>query len=57
MLEYQRLGVQLALLINPQNKQVEVYRLDEETEVLDSPTEIDCNWLMPDFSLDLTEIF
>jgi Uma2 family endonuclease len=57
MLEYQRLGVQLALLINPQNKQVEVYRLHEETEVLDSPTEIDCNWLMPDFSLDLTEIF
>jgi Uma2 family endonuclease len=56
MLEYQRLGVKLALLINPQDKQVEIYRLHQETEILDSPTAIDCSWLMPDFSLDLTEI-
>jgi Uma2 family endonuclease len=56
MLEYQRLGVKLALLINPQNKQVEIYRLDQETEVLDSPTEINCQPFMPNFTLDLTEI-
>jgi Uma2 family endonuclease len=56
MLEYQRLGVKLALLINPQNKQVEIYRLDREIEVLDSPTAIDCQLLMPGFNLDLTEI-
>ena len=47
----------LGLLINPQDRQVEVYQLDRDTEVLDSPTAIDCSWLMPDFSLDLTEIF
>jgi Uma2 family endonuclease len=56
MLEYQRLGVKLALLINPQDKQVEVYRLDRNTEMLDSPTAIDCHSLMPGFNLDLTEI-
>jgi Uma2 family endonuclease len=56
MLEYQRLGVKLGLLINPQDKQVEIYRLEQNTEILDSPTTIDCNWLMPGFQLDLTEI-
>jgi Uma2 family endonuclease len=56
MLEYQRLGVKLALLINPQDKLVEVYRLDCDTEVFDSPSAIDCQPLMPGFNLDLTEI-
>jgi Uma2 family endonuclease len=56
MLEYQRLGVKLGLLINPQDKQVEVYRLHQQTEIKDSPTAIDCQPLMPGFTLDLTEI-
>jgi Uma2 family endonuclease len=56
MLEYQRLGVKLGLLINPQDKQVEVYRLHQQTEILDSPTAIDCQPIMPGFYLDLTEI-
>jgi len=62
MLEYQRLGVKLALLINPQDKLVEMYttglqcRLDRDTEVFDSPSAINCQPLMPGFSLDLTEI-
>jgi Uma2 family endonuclease len=67
MQEYQRLGVKLGLLINPQDKQVEVYtisfktggqgQLEQNTKVLNSPSVIDCNWLMPGFNLDLTEIF
>jgi len=56
MLEYQRLGVKLGLLINPQDKQVEVYRLNQETEIKDSPTAINCQPFMPGFNLDLTEI-
>jgi Uma2 family endonuclease len=56
MLEYQRLGVKLGLLINPQDKQVEVYRLHQQTEILDSPSAINCQPLMPGFNLDLTEI-
>jgi Uma2 family endonuclease len=57
MKEYQRLGVKLGLLINPQQGQVETYQLEQDTKILDSPTIVDCNWLMPEFSLDLTEIF
>jgi Uma2 family endonuclease len=56
MLEYQRLGVKLALLINPQDKLVEIYRLNRNTEVISSPSAIDCQPLMPGFNLDLTEI-
>jgi Uma2 family endonuclease len=56
MLEYQRLGVKLGLLINPQDQQVEIYRLDQKTEIFDSPTAIECQPLMPGFNLDLTEI-
>jgi Uma2 family endonuclease len=56
MLEYQRLGVKLGLLINPQDRQVEVYRLDRQTEILNSPTELNCQPLMPGFNLNLTKI-
>jgi Uma2 family endonuclease len=56
MLEYKRLGVKLALLINPQDKLVEIYRFDRNTEVFDSPSAIDCQSLMAGFNLDLTEI-
>jgi Uma2 family endonuclease len=57
MLEYRRLGVQLGLLINPQNQQVEIYRLDQEPEVLESPLEVDCNPVMPGFVLSLSQIW
>jgi Uma2 family endonuclease len=56
MQEYQRLGVKLGLLINPQDKQVEIYRLGKETEVIQSPHEIGCQDVMPGFNLDLTRI-
>jgi Uma2 family endonuclease len=56
MLEYQRLGVKLGLLINPQDQQVEVYLLDKETEVLQNPTSFSCEMVLPGFNLDLTKI-
>jgi Uma2 family endonuclease len=56
MLEYQRLGVKLGLLINPQDKQVEIYRLGRETEVLQDPGSIDCTDIMLEFMVDLTKI-
>ena len=56
MLEYQRLGVKLGLLINPQDKQVEIYRVGKEVEVIQSSTSIDCADVMPEFILDLTRI-
>lgn len=56
MLEYQRLGVRLGLLINPQDQQVEVYRPGEATLVLESPSEIDCGAVMPGFVLNLEKV-
>ena len=57
MVEYQRLGVKLGLLIDPQNKQVEIYRQGQEPELLVSPTEIDCTEVMPGFRLSMSRIF
>jgi Uma2 family endonuclease len=57
MQEYQRLGVKLGLLINPKNKQVEIYRSGKTTEILESPAAIDCNEVMPGFILSMTRIW
>ncbi len=57
MQEYQRLGVRLGLLINPQGGQVEVYRPGQEVEVVESPTAIDCSEVMPAFVLNLNPIW
>jgi Uma2 family endonuclease len=57
MKEYQRLGVKLGLLIDPQNKQVEMYRPGQEAEVLDSPASINCNEVMPGFILSMSRIW
>ncbi len=56
MLEYQRLGVKLGLLINPQDNRVEIYRSNSSIEVLQSPNSIDCQDVMPGFNLDLMRI-
>ncbi|NJM67273.1 MAG: Uma2 family endonuclease [Acaryochloris sp. RU_4_1] len=57
MQEYQRLGVKLGLLINPKNKQVEVYRPGQDTVVLDAPSAIDCGEVMPSFVLSMSRIW
>ncbi|MBA3921458.1 MAG: Uma2 family endonuclease [Nostocaceae cyanobacterium] len=57
MLEYRDNGVRLGLLINPQDKQVEVYQLGKEVEVIQSPDRVSCEDVLPGFNLDLTRIF
>ena len=57
MREYQRLGVRMGLLINPKDKQVEIYRPGQEPEILESTTEIDCGEVMPGFVLSMSRIF
>jgi Uma2 family endonuclease len=57
MEEYRSNGVRLGLLIDPQTKQVEIYRLEREPEILESPILIDCSEVMPGFMLDLTRIW
>jgi Uma2 family endonuclease len=57
MVEYRTNGVWLGWLINPQQKQVEIYRLGQETEILASPTTLSGENVLPGFILDLSEIW
>lgn len=57
MREYQRVGVKLGLLINPKNKQVEVYRPGHAPEILDAPELVSCEDVMPGFILSLKKIW
>ena len=57
MIEYQRLGVRLGLLVNPKNQQVEIYRPGQDLEILEAPTEIDCGDVMPGFVLSMSRIW
>jgi Uma2 family endonuclease len=57
MQEYRSNGVRLGLLINPQNQQVEIYRPGQETAILDDPSLIDCNEVMPGFILDMSRMW
>jgi Uma2 family endonuclease len=57
MVEYQRLGVKLGLLINPKDKQVEIYRPGQEPQILESPESVSCEEVMPGFILSLKKIW
>ncbi|OUL24873.1 Uma2 family endonuclease [Nostoc sp. 106C] len=56
MQEYIANGVRLGWLIDPQNQQVEIYRLGREVEVLQSPTSLSGEDVLPGFVLDLAQI-
>ena len=49
--------IQLGWLIDPQNQRVEIYRLERETEILQSPTQLSGEDILPGFTLDLTTIW
>lgn len=57
MQEYQANGVRLGWLIDPQNQSVEIYRLNREREILQSPTQLSGEDILPGFILDLTAIW
>ncbi|WP_353929630.1 Uma2 family endonuclease [Okeanomitos corallinicola TIOX110] len=53
MQEYMDAGVKLAWLINPQQQQVEIYRLGKDVELRSLPTELLGEDILPGFSLSL----
>jgi Uma2 family endonuclease len=57
MVEYIDNGVRLGLLIDPQNQQVEIYRIGQDIEILRSPKSIVCKEISPELILDLTTIW
>jgi Uma2 family endonuclease len=56
MEEYLSNGVRLGFLLNPQGKQVEVYRQGRGKEVLDAPIEVSGGDVLPGFVLKLKNI-
>lgn len=56
MQEYMNNGVRLGWLIDPQNQRVEIYRIGTEIEVLQSPTSLSGENVLPGFMLDLSQI-
>jgi Uma2 family endonuclease len=57
MAEYRDNGVKLVWLINPEAKQVEIYRHKVEPEILNSPGTLSGEDILPNFILDLTNIW
>lgn len=57
MEQYQRVGVRLGLLVDPKNKQVEIYKPGHEPEILADPKSIDCSEVMPGFILDMSKVW
>ena len=57
MLEYMNCGVRLGWLINPDKKQVEIYRLGKDKEILNNPSSLSGEDTLPGLTIDLTEIF
>lgn len=57
MEEYRASGVRLGWLIDPQKPQVEIYRLGREVEVLEAPTTLSGEDVLPGFVLNLRSIF
>ena len=53
MNEYLDNGARLAWLIDPQNRQVQIYRPDQEVLIFDNLDQISAETVVPGFSLDL----
>lgn len=56
MQEYLENGLQLGWLINPQDQQVELYRPDQDVEVLQAPTSLSGETVLPNLQLSLVGI-
>jgi Uma2 family endonuclease len=57
MQEYIDNGVRLGFLLNPQDRIVEIYRLGQPVEIIQSPTEVLGEDVLPGFVLSLKGIF
>ena len=57
MHEYRNNGTRLGWLINRQSRQVEIYRSNQAVEVIDSPTTLSGESVLPQFRLNLESIW
>lgn len=56
MQEYLDNGASLGWLIDRQNQKVEIYRSNQQVEIIQSPSHLSGENVLPNFTLDLTEI-
>jgi len=56
MIEYRENGVRLGWLINPQKNEVEIYRLGQEVEILESPRMLSGEDVLSGLVVDLSKI-
>ncbi|MEY2984042.1 MAG: hypothetical protein RLZZ568_659 [Cyanobacteriota bacterium] len=54
MAEYQANGCRLGWLLDPKQKRVAIYRLDQPVEILDAPATLSGEAVLPSFELDAT---
>ena len=57
MQEYQENGVRLGWLINRKLRQVEIYRIEQEVEILNNPSSLSGEDVLPGFVLNLEKIW
>jgi Uma2 family endonuclease len=57
MQEYINNGVRLGWLLDPKNKTVEIFRLGKEVEILESPTTVSGEDVLPGFELNLNKVW
>ncbi|NEO99514.1 MAG: Uma2 family endonuclease [Symploca sp. SIO2E9] len=57
MEEYRDNGTRLGWLINRQSRQIEIYRQNQEVEILDSPMSLSGEDILPGFELNLEPIW
>lgn len=57
MEEYMSCGVRLGWLVNPDDRKVEIYRQERDREILNSPSTLNGDDILPGLIVDLTEIF
>lgn len=57
MREYMSCDIKLGWLINPDEKQVEIYRQGQDQEILNNPSSLSGETVLPNLVVDLSDIF
>ena len=57
MREYMKNAACLGSLIDRKNKKVEIYRQNQDVEILDNPSTLSGEDVLPGFVLDLTDVW
>jgi Uma2 family endonuclease len=57
MEEYMSCGVKLGWLINPEEKEVEIYRIGQDKQIISNPSSLSGEDILPGLTVDLSDIF